>query len=122
VKFLGKLAPQQVRAYYPLADYTLLYSGYEGLSHVILESLAAGTPVSASDKGGNPEVITHGQNGLLVPYADTAALTTALGEAFAEDRPQKLRAGATFDPGRFSWPRLLEQTFQLLEQVGGGLK
>jgi glycosyltransferase involved in cell wall biosynthesis len=57
--------------YFRSADYTVLYSGYEGLSHTLLESLLAGTPVIASNKGGNPEVVRHGENGLLVPISIT---------------------------------------------------
>ncbi len=68
------------------ADYVALYSGYEGLSHTLLESLRAGTPVIASDKGGNPEVVQHGINGLLVPYVDVEALTAAIARSAASRR------------------------------------
>lgn len=56
----------------------VLPSGYEGLSHTLLEASAAGVACIASHKGGNPEVIEDGVNGLLVPYGDVQALRTAL--------------------------------------------
>ena len=74
VTFLGRVARERLGCYFRAADYTVLYSGYEGLSHTLLESLLAGTPVIASDKGGNPEVVRHDENGLLVPYVDQDAL------------------------------------------------
>ena len=56
------------------ADGLALYSGYEGLSHTLLECLQLGTPVLASDKGGNPELVRDGVNGVLVPHVDLEAL------------------------------------------------
>ena len=78
VRFAGRIPHEAIPRYYRAADYTLLYSGGEGLSHVLLESLFAGTPAIASDAGGNPEVIHHHVNGLLVPYPNVDALTAAL--------------------------------------------
>jgi glycosyltransferase involved in cell wall biosynthesis len=115
VRFLGNVPHDDLHRYYAVADYTVLYSGYEGLSHVILESLNAGTPVIASDKCGNPEVITDGENGLLVPYKDVDALKSALERAFSGDTPQRLRKAARIDPNRFAWANLVEQTISLLE-------
>ncbi len=76
------------------ADYVALYSGYEGLSHTLLESLRAGTPVIASDKGGNPEVVQHGINGLLVAYANAAISAEALADAIREALRPGVRASA----------------------------
>ena len=81
MQFLGNISRERMAVYMKAADYLALYSGYEGLSHTLLESLRAGTPVIASDKGGNPEVVQHGINGLLVPYVDVEALTAAITEA-----------------------------------------
>lgn len=118
VRFLGNLPQADLQPYYALADYTVLYSGYEGLSHVILESLNAGTPVIASDKGGNPEVVRDGENGWLVPYKNVDALRSALRRAFEGDTPQRLRRSAAVDPERFKWANLVQQTITVLEETG----
>lgn len=120
VKFLGAFPRGEMPLLYRAADYTLLYSGYEGLSHVLLESLHAGTPVIASDKGGNPEVVQHGVNGLLVPYPDVGALADALAQAFAAGQRTRLAANAHSGLERFRWERMVEQTAQFLESFGGG--
>lgn len=51
---------------------------YENLPMAVLESFAHGRPVVASRIGGIPEVITHGEDGLLLPPGDTEALRDAL--------------------------------------------
>jgi len=50
----------------------------EGISNTILEAMAAGLPVVATDVGGNPELVDHDVTGLLVPPASPSALTAAL--------------------------------------------
>lgn len=60
------------------ADLLVLPSLEEGLSNVVLEAMAAGCAVLASDVGGNPEIIRDGNNGLLFHSDDRAALGAAL--------------------------------------------
>lgn len=50
----------------------------EGLSNSILEYMAAGLPVVATDCGGNAELIEHGISGLIVPVGDSGAVADAL--------------------------------------------
>ncbi len=110
VHFLGRVPHERILLYMRAADYVALYSGYEGLSHTLLESLYVGTPVIASDKGGNPEVVQHEVNGLLVPYVDVAALTTTLQGAFSGDTRQKLAANTHHGMERFYFERMIEAT------------
>ena len=57
---------------------SVLPSHSEGLSNVLLESMAAGVPTIASDTGGTPELVEHNRNGLLVPVQDYVALAKAM--------------------------------------------
>jgi glycosyltransferase involved in cell wall biosynthesis len=121
VMFLGRVPRSQIAVYMKAADYTVLYSGYEGLSHTLLESLRAGTPVIASDKGGNPEVVQHGVNGLLVPYVNLEALAAALAEAFKPGIRARLAAAAASGMERFDFRVMVEQTSQVLRgYISGG--
>ncbi len=117
VTFLGRVPHEHLAHYFRAADYTVLYSGQEGLSHVLLESLLAGTPVIASDRGGNPEVVQHGVNGLLVPYGDAEALAEALRQALDGETRAGLAAQTGVGLERFSWPNLVEKTLALLEET-----
>jgi glycosyltransferase involved in cell wall biosynthesis len=115
VTFLGRVSRERLALYFRAADYAVLYSGYEGLSHVLLEALAAGTPVIVSDKGGNPELVRHGVNGLLVPYPNPDALAAALRDAFSGETRAHLAAHTGDGLERFAWEALVAQTLAVLE-------
>ena len=51
---------------------------------VVIEAMAGGTPVVASDVGGIPEIVQHGTSGLLVPPGDASALRQALSDLIAD--------------------------------------
>lgn len=116
VSFLGKISRDQLALYMKAADYLALYSGYEGLSHTLLESLLAGTPVIASDKGGNPEVVNHQVNGLLVPYVDVSALTTAIQSAFRAGERTRMAANSQIGMERFQFAAMVQGTAAVLER------
>ena len=67
-----------VPALLPCMDVFALPSLREGISNTILEAMACGVPVVATDTGGNPELVTDGKTGALVPVGDSAALAAAL--------------------------------------------
>ncbi|MBZ0298819.1 MAG: glycosyltransferase family 4 protein [Anaerolineae bacterium] len=115
VTFLGHIARERVSLYMKAADYFVLYSGYEGLPHTALESLRAGTPVIASDKCGNPEVVTHQANGLLVPYIDVEALAATITTAFRPGLRAALAAQTALGLERFDFARMIDQTDALLK-------
>ncbi len=121
VEFLGQVPRDELPLYFRAADYTVLYSGYEGLPHVALESLRAGTPVIASDKGGNPEVIQDGVNGLLAPWADQDALRATLRRAASDAALRKrLSEAAPRTLESFSWDALVKRTLAELESCLSG--
>ncbi|MCY3945459.1 MAG: glycosyltransferase family 4 protein [Anaerolineaceae bacterium] len=114
VRFMGRIARPQLALYMQAADWFVLYSGYEGLSHSLLESLRVGTPVIASDRCGNPEVVTDDHNGLLVPWPDGEALEAALRRALQQDLRERLAGNAADGLERFSFERMVSQTDALL--------
>jgi glycosyltransferase involved in cell wall biosynthesis len=73
-----RLEPAQVAELLDRSWALVLPSFSEGLPRVALESLVRGRPVVGSRAGGIPDAVTDGENGLLVPPGDAAALADAL--------------------------------------------
>jgi glycosyltransferase involved in cell wall biosynthesis len=76
VLFLGQRP--DVADLLPALDVFALPSRTEGLSIALLEACATGLAVVATAVGGNPEIIRHGETGLLIPADDAASLRDAL--------------------------------------------
>ena len=95
VRFLGALPRERVLELFRAADAAILSSTWENFPHTVVEALAVGTPVIATDVGGVAEVVHDGENGLLVPAGDAAALADAVRRYFADESLQSaLRAAA----------------------------
>lgn len=80
------------------ADVVMLPSQHEGFPNSLIEAMAVGVPVIASDVGGIPDVVQHGVNGVLVRPGDAAALLCAIEKAVSEyDISQRLAVRAKRD-------------------------
>ncbi|WP_427365253.1 glycosyltransferase family 4 protein [Candidatus Caldatribacterium saccharofermentans] len=77
VHFLGKR--EDVPAVLSASDIVVLVSKREGLPRALLEGMAAGKPLVATDVRGNRDLVEDGVNGFLVPLGDVGALVEALG-------------------------------------------
>jgi glycosyltransferase involved in cell wall biosynthesis len=93
---------------YQKASLFVMPSHHEGLPTVILEAMACGCPVLATDVGGVPCVIEDGINGMLIPPHDPTRMAAAI-QSLLKD-PQKLndlgmQARQTIDQ-RFSWNKI----------------
>ncbi|HEY0416530.1 MAG TPA: glycosyltransferase family 4 protein [Gaiellaceae bacterium] len=85
VTFAGSLPRDRVLEQLAGARAAVLSSAWENLPHAAIEALAVGTPVVATAVGGVPEVVTDGENGLLVPPNDVEALAGALRRILGDD-------------------------------------
>jgi glycosyltransferase involved in cell wall biosynthesis len=81
VHFVGPLPPQELRLPLSAADVFVLASSNEGWANVLLEAMACGLPVVATDVGGSAEVVARDDLGIVVPFGDAAALQGALDRA-----------------------------------------
>lgn len=93
--------------------------GTEATSMALLEGMSLGLPTIASDYGGNPFVITSGQNGLLFPSKYSAALADAMAELM--DHPEEVsimreKALETYQ-SRFTGEVFARNTEQIYENV-----
>lgn len=102
-----KDVPQIMRA----MDVFVLPSLREGISNTILEAMATGLPVVATNVGGNPELVNAGETGELVPHSNPPAMAQAIANYFSEP-------GKVWDHGRNA-RRKVERQFSLEAMVNG---
>ena len=98
--------------FYRLAGVAALPSRIEGLSQALLEAMALGLPVVASEAGGNPDLVTSGETGLLVPPLDPMAWARALDRVLGDAafRARIARAGRELVRRDFTLERTAERT------------
>jgi sugar transferase (PEP-CTERM/EpsH1 system associated) len=77
VKWLGQR--RDIPALLRRFDLFVQTSAFEGMSNTILEAMATGLPIVATDTGGNSELVKKDQNGSLIPVGDVSALIGAVG-------------------------------------------
>ena len=92
-------------------DVFVLPSRFEGLSLALLEAMAIGTPVVATNVGGAGEAVVSGETGLLVPPDSPAAMAEAIGRVL-DDRNLRQELGAA---ARDRW--LAHFTAQQMQQA-----
>jgi glycosyltransferase involved in cell wall biosynthesis len=117
VKFLGRRGdiPDLLSA----SDLAVLASHEEGFSNVLLESMAAGLPVVATDVGGNREAIVDGETGWLVPPRNPAALAHRIADLLQDPT----RARQWGEKGRrrvkelFTVNKMVEEHFKLYDSA-----
>lgn len=85
VHLIGAVAPDELRYVYSAGDVFVLATRFEGWANVFLEASACGLPIVTTRVGGNAEVVSSEEVGLLVPYGDAAALRDALNAALSRD-------------------------------------
>src|SRR5262249_47319339 len=78
VTFTGLLERDAIREHVGSASIFVLASCEEGLPLALLEAMAAGLPIIATNVGGIPSVVDHGQQGLLVEPNDSQSLAEAI--------------------------------------------
>jgi glycosyltransferase involved in cell wall biosynthesis len=93
VHYIGKLDLPELRACVRSADIFMLPSLWENCPYSCLEAMAAGRAIVSSDQGGMPELIQHGENGLLARCDDSASFVEQI-EKLIEDSELRRRLGA----------------------------
>ncbi|MBB5870807.1 glycosyltransferase involved in cell wall biosynthesis [Allocatelliglobosispora scoriae] len=90
LRLLGHASPEEVPAWLARADLVVLPSLTEGMSNAVMEAMAAGRAIVATDVGGTGELLRD--RGSLVPPGDPRALAHAI-DALLDDPGERLRVG-----------------------------
>jgi glycogen synthase len=117
--FLGMISEEEKLALLRASDVLPFPSRYEGFGLPLLEGMAAGTPVISTDIPVVNEIIEHRENGLLIPYDDSAALARAILDVLdsAELRARLVAGGRRSMAERFDPQALVERVIEVYRAV-----
>jgi len=121
VKFVGGFPNDQMPQVYAAADVTILPSlASEGIPLSLLESMACGVPVIATDIGGIPEIVFHRRNGLLISKERVAEELPYAMQELMEDRAlwrDCAEAAADYVARNHTYQIVAQKFMAVLEQV-----
>jgi len=108
VLFLGQR--EDIPALLGASECFALASRTEGLSCSIVEAMAAGLPIVATDVGGNPELVQDGLSGYLVPYGDSASLACRLQRLIDDETKRKMFGARSLEiAGKYSLDKMVSE-------------
>jgi glycosyltransferase involved in cell wall biosynthesis len=120
--FTGNLSRAQVNFLLSESDCFILNSTYEGLPHIILEAMAAGCPVIATNIGGIPEIIQDTENGFLIEPGNESAMIAAI-NGIKDDgvlNRQIVEEGRRTVKKNFNIDKLFQKTERIFQELTNG--
>lgn len=114
VRFLGRVAHDELREVYNAADLLILASSREGWANVLLEAMACGTRVAASDVWGTPEVVADPAAGALFKERTPEAIAATVRAVMAQ--PIERTATRAYAEG-FSWDQTTQGQIDLFRSI-----
>jgi len=114
---------EKVLRYLQEGDLFVLNTGYEGLSHQILEAMAAGIPVVTTNVGGNPELIENNHSGFLVEYNNKEQIKKAILDLYkSKELREKFIKNAKEKAKEFGKEKMINETIKILLAPLSGVK
>lgn len=125
IRFLGPLPHDQLAGLYNACNTVVVPSivtdrnETEGMPTVILEAMAAGRPVVASDVGGISDVVVDGKNGFLVPQKDPQTLAERLIRVLNPDTAVPMQHEARATAQRYDWQEIGRTYDEIIRDLTG---
>ena len=118
VVLTGALPRDVMFRYIKAADVFVLNSVHETFSHLLLETMAIGTPIVTTNVGGTPEIIEHNKEGILVTPRVTGELVSAI-MLLLEDSTlrSKLVSSAELKIKQFSIEAMIDKILEVLKKT-----
>lgn len=117
VRLLGRVAHEDLAGLYSASDCLVLASDREGWANVLLEAMACGTPVVATNIWGTGEVVRTPEAGLLVDARTPEALSDAIGTLLT-DPPDRAATRAYAE--QFSWDATTNAQLAIFSRLAAG--
>jgi len=116
IKFLGWQTKTALVECYRKANLFVYPSRHEGMPNVVLEAMASGLPVIASEIAGNEELVLPGETGLLVPVENIEKLRAAIRELVLDPQRREIMGAAAQKrvEEQYTWASTAQQYLELL--------
>ena len=116
VRFAGSIEHERMHEIYGAADALVLASDREGWANVLLESMACGTPVVASNVWGTPEIVRSPAAGLLLPNRNPQTISDSI-KTLLQDPPVRAETRAYAEG--FDWSQTTQGQVNLFREILG---
>jgi glycosyltransferase involved in cell wall biosynthesis len=119
VKFRGWVDRDAIAPHYQTADVFVTATIWEGMPNTVLEAMACGLPIVASEVQGCEDLVQHGKNGYLVPVKDAAAMAEAVLQLIDNEfeRRRMGRQSRTIVERTFAWDRIAKEYVNTYNRV-----
>ena len=119
VVFVGYASYDDLPRYYKTADvFCAPATSHESFGIVLLEAMAIGKPIVATNIDGYASVVTHGEDGWLVPPKDSRSLAQALTMVMSDEAlRQQMGARGRLKAEEYSWEHVAQRVFDYYERV-----
>lgn len=118
VKFLGFISGDKKYSYIKSSEFCVIPSKHESLPIAVLEFMACGKPIIASDVGGIPFLIENGKNGFLVKSNDYKELSDKIIYLLNDkDLIQKMGGYSLKIIEGYGWPKIAKNTYNIYKHV-----
>jgi glycosyltransferase involved in cell wall biosynthesis len=120
VQFLGRIPREETAPYYQEASLFVLPSLNEGMSNAMLEALASGLPILATETGGTEELVENGVNGFIIKMKDPKDLAQKI-ELILKDDNLRVQMGIASrkKAQEMSWGNVANKYYALYKQTAG---
>jgi phosphatidyl-myo-inositol alpha-mannosyltransferase len=119
VHFVGFVSRQELPRYYRTATlFCAPSTGFESFGIVLLEAMAAGVPIVASDITGYRQVLTHQREGTLVPPYEPEAIARACTALLNDPRTcQRMGAAGRVTAERYDWKHIADAVLAYYDEL-----
>ncbi len=114
VELVGSVPHKELPALYSTADMLVLATSREGWPNVLLEAMACGAPVVATNIGGIPEIITRPEAGVIVPERTPEALAAGISQIIAQPPD---RSATRAHAKTHGWDEVIAEQVKLYQDV-----
>jgi len=121
VAFVGHVSDDELPRYYKTADiFCAPATDWESFGIILLEAMAMGKPIIASNIEGYASLVTHGVEGLLVPPKDKEKLAQALISLLTDESlRQQMGARGRLKAQEYSWERVAQRVYDYYVRLLG---